>query len=151
LWSDFLLPYSQMKENVDCWDWHQQSDAYIVAATSVQTTRGCWHKKMNAWRWRFGSSLLLKGECCTMRIVEVLISNGLPISARFKIGRSTMSGVHSSPSLRSCGWSPIGGSRFFQRLWGGELFGDSDDPSSSDFESTKSSFLAWCASRLLSL
>jgi hypothetical protein len=27
-----------------------------------------------------------------MRIVEVLISNGLPISARFKIGRSMMSG-----------------------------------------------------------
>jgi hypothetical protein len=36
----------------------------------------------------------VKGECCTMQIVEVLISNGLPISVRFKIGRSTMSGVH---------------------------------------------------------
>jgi hypothetical protein len=32
-----------------------------------------------------------------MWIVEVLISNGLPIFARFKIGRSMMSGVHSSP------------------------------------------------------
>jgi hypothetical protein len=37
-----------------------------------------------------------------MRIVEVLISNILPISARFKIGRSMMFGVHSSPILRSC-------------------------------------------------
>jgi hypothetical protein len=43
----------------------------------------------------------VKGECCTMRIVEVLISNGLPISSRFKIGRSMMYGVHSSPILRS--------------------------------------------------
>jgi hypothetical protein len=66
---------------------------------------------------------------------------------RFKIGRSTMSGVHRSPILRSCsGCSPIGGSRFSRALWGGEFFGDSNDPSSSDFESTKSSFLAWCAS-----
>jgi hypothetical protein len=38
-----------------------------------------------------------------MRIVEVLISNGLSIFPRFKIGRSMMSGVHSSPILRSCG------------------------------------------------
>jgi hypothetical protein len=110
-----------------------------------------WHSWMNAWRWRFGSSLLVKGECCTMRIVEVLISNGLPISVRFKIGRSTMSGVRSSPILHSCGWSPIGGSRFSRGLWGGEFFGDSNDPSSSDFESTKFSFLACCASCLLSL
>jgi hypothetical protein len=62
-----------------------------------------------------------------------------------------MSGVHSSPILRSCGWSPIGGSRFSQGLWGGEFLGDSNHPSSSDFESTKSSFLACCALRLLSL
>jgi hypothetical protein len=34
-----------------------------------------------------------------MQIVEVLISNSRPISVRFKIGRSMMSGVHSS---RSC-------------------------------------------------
>jgi hypothetical protein len=34
-----------------------------------------------------------------MRMVDALISNGLPISARFKIGRLMMSGVHSS---RSC-------------------------------------------------
>jgi hypothetical protein len=32
-----------------------------------------------------------------------------------------MSGVHSSPILRSCGWSPIGGSRFSRWLWGGEF------------------------------
>jgi hypothetical protein len=31
---------------------------------------------------------------------------------RFKIGRSMISGVHSSPILCSCSWSPIGGSRF---------------------------------------
>jgi hypothetical protein len=100
-----------------------------------------WHSWMNARRWRFRSSLPVKGECCTMRIVEVLISNGLPISARFKIGRSTMSGMHSSPILRSCGGcSPIGESRFSRGLWGGELFGDSDDPTSSDFESTKPAF-----------
>jgi hypothetical protein len=36
-----------------------------------------------------------------MQIVEVLILNGLPISVRFMFGRSTMSGVHSSPILRS--------------------------------------------------
>jgi hypothetical protein len=99
-----------------------------------------WHSWMNAWRWRFRSSLPVKGECCTMRIVEVLISNSLPIYARFKIGRSMMSGVHGSPILRSCGCSPIGGSRFSRGLWRGEFFGDSNDPSSSDFESTKSSF-----------
>jgi hypothetical protein len=111
-----------------------------------------WHSWMNAWRWRFGSSLPVKGECCTMRIVEVLISNGLPISTRFKIGRSIMSGVHSTPILRSCGGcSPIGGSWFSRGPWGGGFFRDSFDPLSSDFESTKSSFLAWCASRLLSL
>jgi hypothetical protein len=34
-----------------------------------------------------------------MRIVEVLISNGLLISAWFKVGRSMMSGVHAP---RSC-------------------------------------------------
>jgi hypothetical protein len=34
---------------------------------------------------------------CTMQVVEVLILNGLLISMRFKMGRSTMSGVHSSP------------------------------------------------------
>jgi hypothetical protein len=68
-----------------------------------------WHSWMNAWRWRFGSSLPVKGECCTMRIVEVLISNGLSISVRFKIGRSMMSGVHSSPILHYCGWSTIVG------------------------------------------
>jgi hypothetical protein len=63
-----------------------------------------------------------------------------------------MSRVHSSPILHSCGGcSPIGGSRFSRGLWASELFGDYDDPSSSDFESTKSSFLACCASRLLSL
>jgi hypothetical protein len=63
---------------------------------------------------------------------------------RFKIGRLMMSGVHSSPILRSCGWSPIGGSRFSRGLRGGEFFGGSNDPSSSDFESTKSNFLACC-------
>jgi hypothetical protein len=36
----------------------------------------------------------VKGECCTKWIVETLILNDLP--ARFMIGRSTMSGVHSS-------------------------------------------------------
>jgi hypothetical protein len=86
-----------------------------------------------------------------MRIVEVLISNGLPISSRFKIDRSMISGVHSSPILRSCGWSPFGGSQFSRGLWGGEFFRDSFDPLSSDFESTKSTFLAWCALCLLSL
>jgi hypothetical protein len=59
--------------------------------------------------------------------------------------------VHSSPILRSCGWSPIGGSRFSRGLWGGEFFGDSNNPSSYDFESTKSSFLTCYASRLLRL
>jgi hypothetical protein len=34
-----------------------------------------------------------------MRVVEVLILNGLPISARFKIGRSMMSGVHAPRSF----------------------------------------------------
>jgi hypothetical protein len=111
-----------------------------------------WHSWMNAWRWRFGSSLPVKGECCTMRIVEVLISNGLPIYSRFKIHRSMMSGLYSSPILHSCSsCSPIGGSRFSRGLWGGGFFGDSFDPLSSNFESTKSNFLAWCASRLLSL
>jgi hypothetical protein len=62
-----------------------------------------------------------------------------------------MSGMHSSPILLSCGCSPIGGSRFSRGLRGGEFFGDSNDPWSSDFESTKSSFLACCASRLLSV
>jgi hypothetical protein len=62
-----------------------------------------------------------------------------------------MSGVHISPILHSCGWSPINGSQFSRGHWGGEFFGDSFDPLSSDFESTKTSFLAWCASRLLSL
>jgi hypothetical protein len=67
-----------------------------------------WQSWMNAWRWRFKSSLPMKGECCTMRIVEVLISNGLLISVRFKIGRSTMFGVHNFPILHSsCGCSPI--------------------------------------------
>jgi hypothetical protein len=83
----------------------------------------------------------VNGECCTMRIVEFLISNSLPISERFTIGRSMMSGVHSFPILCSCGCSPTGGSRFSRGLPGGKFFGDSDDPSSSDFESTKSNFL----------
>jgi hypothetical protein len=52
-----------------------------------------------------------------------------------------MSRVHSSSILHSCGGcSPIGGSQFSRGLWGGEFFKDSNDPSSSDFESTKSSF-----------
>jgi hypothetical protein len=45
-----------------------------------------------------------------------------------------------APWSRSCGCSPISGSRFSRGLRGGEFFIDSDDPPSSDFESTKSSF-----------
>jgi hypothetical protein len=55
-----------------------------------------------------------------MRYIEVLISNGLPISTRFKIGRSTMSGVHSSPIVvwTSLGPLPRG---YQDRLLGGPL------------------------------
>jgi hypothetical protein len=52
--------------------------------------------------------------------------------------------VHSSSILRSCSWSSIGGSRFSRGLSGGELFGDTFDPLSSDFESTKSSVSLAC-------
>jgi hypothetical protein len=142
------------------WEWNHckailssenRKSLALIWSWVVPSMLKVWHSWMNAWRWRFESSLPVKGECCTMWIVEVLISNGLPISVRFKIGRSMMSGVHSSPILCSCGWSPIGGSRFSRALWGGKFFGDSDDPSSSDYESTKYSFLGCCASRLLSL
>jgi hypothetical protein len=44
-----------------------------------------------------------------MQIVEVLISNGLPISVRFKIGRSTMSGVHQATmASRTMSYGPPG-------------------------------------------
>ena len=44
----------------------------------------------------------MKGELCTILMIEVLISNGTPMLSRFWIGKSRTSGVHSSPIVRSC-------------------------------------------------
>jgi hypothetical protein len=90
------LQYSAKSQSTPC------CKSHIIARSDHQPVLG------SSGPQRFGSSLPVKGECCTMQIVEVLISNGLPISAMFKIGRSTMSAVHSSPILHfSCGCSPV--------------------------------------------
>ena len=48
----------------------------------------------------------MKGELYTILMIEVLISNGTPMLLRFWIGESRMSGVHSSPIVRSASVAP---------------------------------------------
>jgi hypothetical protein len=109
-----------------------------------------WHSWTNAWRWRFGSSLPVKGECCTMRRVVTLILNDLPTSWRFMIGRSTMSGVHSSILRFGCGCSPMGDSWGWSSfgLGGGDSLKYFHGPSTLAFGSRVSNPLA-CVARLL--
>ena len=109
------------------------------------------HSWRNAWRCRLASSFAVKGELCTILMIEVLISNGTPMLSRFWIGKSRMSGVHSSPIVRSCSGSAIprwSGASF--GLDGGVAWGEDDEQSASTFESTSSGFLDR-ASRLLCL
>jgi hypothetical protein len=104
-----------------------------------------WHSWTNAWRWRFGSYLPVKGECCTMQIVVTLILNGLPVSWRFMIGRLMTSGMHSSILHSGCVCSPMGGGWGWTcfGLRGGDSLRDSEGPSTSAFESRVSDPLAY--------
>jgi hypothetical protein len=71
---------------------------------------------------------------------------------RFKIDRSTMSGVHSSPILHSCGGcSPIGGCRSPEDF---EVVNSSEIPTILRLPTLNlqnPAFLAWCASCIVSL